>query len=130
MSSPSFTVSSISVRKFVLLCSHHLTVYLTILHSFFSVSSRRCGACAAPLRRACTASGLLYYYSLTYVLYFLCQSSSPFFYNKHPLYSPSYYSIFSMPHPIINIFQLLIGISLALWLRSFSYLESNITGNC
>ena len=31
-----------------LLCSHHLTIYLTILHSFLSVSSRRCGACAAP----------------------------------------------------------------------------------
>ncbi|KAK8789527.1 hypothetical protein WA171_001619, partial [Blastocystis sp. BT1] len=25
-----------------------LTIYLTILHSFLSVSSRRCGACAAP----------------------------------------------------------------------------------
>ena len=35
-------------ESFVWLCSHHLTIYLTILHSFLSVSSRRCGACAAP----------------------------------------------------------------------------------
>ena len=43
-----FTAPSFSVRKFVWLCTHHLTIYLTILHSFLSVSSRRCGACAAP----------------------------------------------------------------------------------
>ena len=47
-SSPCVTTPSFSVRKFVLLCSYYLTDYLTILHSFFSVSSRRCGACAAP----------------------------------------------------------------------------------
>ena len=38
----------LSVRKFVLLCSHHLTVYLSIFAHIYCVSPRRCGACAAP----------------------------------------------------------------------------------
>ena len=42
------TAPSFSVRKYVYFVHTILTVYLTILHSFLSVSSRRCGACAAP----------------------------------------------------------------------------------
>ena len=47
-SSPCFTAPSFSVRKCVYFVHTILTIYLTILHSFLSVSSRRCGACAAP----------------------------------------------------------------------------------
>ena len=43
-----FTAPSFSVRKCVYFVHTILTIYLTILHSFLSVSSRRCGACAAP----------------------------------------------------------------------------------
>ena len=74
------TAPSFSVRKFVWLCTHHLTIYLTILHSFLSVSSRRCGACAAPSAeharpQASAIIRILYHYSLLILELDYCYSS-------------------------------------------------------
>ena len=56
------TAPSFSVRKYVYFVHTILTVYLTILHSFLSVSSRRCGACAAPSAEHARRQASIYHY--------------------------------------------------------------------
>ena len=68
------TAPSFSVRKYVYFVHTILTVYLTILHSFLSVSSRRCGACAAPSAeharpQASRVNELLFNWSLSSLSY-------------------------------------------------------------
>ena len=64
------TAPSFSVRKYVYFVHTILTVYLTILHSFFERQLKEVRRLRRALRRARTASGLI-----NYLIYLTVQSS-------------------------------------------------------
>ena len=81
-SSPCLLHHLFSVRKYVYFVHTILTVYLTILHSFLSVSSRRCGACAAPSAEHARPQASLHNFIRLLILYLFMYSLYTLIPNK------------------------------------------------